>query len=74
MYAKHKSIKTLDEDISNLKSSGWYFVTFFQAKGSINSSFAYQKATEKALILEQQVGIRTVVDNDMAYYEVWSRK
>jgi len=66
------NVEKLDElDTGLLEKKGWHFVTYYQSREGGDGSSAYNKAMEKALKHERKIGIRSVVKNEVTYYELW---
>lgn len=72
MSENSKKIETLDEKDTNiLNKQGWHLVNLYRSRQGGDGSTAYNKAVEKALKHERQVGIRRIIKDGVTYYEVW---
>lgn len=74
MSEQDRGITSLDgQDTNVLRKQGWFFVTFFQSSLGGNGSNAYNRAFEKAFSIEREVGLRSYVEDDITYWEVWEK-
>ena len=72
MSENEKKIETLDEnDTGMLNKKGWHLIDLYRSREGGDGSTAHNKAVEKAMTLEREVGIRRVVKEGVTYYEVW---
>ena len=60
-----------DQDSDILQTRGWFLVTCFQSSEGGQGSNVYNKAMDKALSLNREVGLRSYVEDNYTYWEVW---
>ena len=72
MREDDKEIADLSEQDTNiLQRKGWFLKTFYQSRKGGSGSTVYNNAMEKALKSECEVGLRSYVNDNYTYWEVW---
>ncbi len=60
-----------EQDTDILQIQGWFLVTTFQSSESGQNSDAYNNAMDKALSLNCEVGLRSYINDNHTFWEVW---
>ena len=67
-----QDITNLDDQYTNiLQRRGWFLKTFYQSRKGGSGSTAYNNAMGKALKSERKVGLRSYINDNYTYWEVW---
>ena len=60
-----------EQNTDILQTQGWFLVTTFQSSESGQNPDVYNNAMDKALSLNCEVGLRSYVNDNHTFWDVW---